>query len=212
MIALLGLLLFSCSLSSPKPCFELNAESLRQMDKILAGEDVLVSNCTDGALAYSWDFGDGQTSTVESPHHVWEAPGDYTITLVAESEKKSKEKSMDITISESLYGTWTGHYIENSEKIPISFKLTQKADKIKGEFIYRGGQANGVVSSNSTIESDAILMNCSYVQIRIVRGEERTFTTLFTFEGTVNEPLTSMSGPKVFRDGQAYGAWVLNKQ
>jgi PKD repeat protein len=202
----------SCSLGGPKPCFEVSSETLRQMDKILAGEDVLLSNCTDGAIAYRWDFGDGQTSVGNSPHHTWERPGEYTITLEAESEKSIKSTSQDIVVEQSLYGTWVGHIQNGTDQIPISFKLSQKADKIKGEFIYGNGQNDGVVSSNSTIENDAILMKCSYVTVRNFRGEVRTFTMLFTFEGTINESMTTMSGDKVIVDDEVMGSWILNRQ
>ncbi len=32
---------------------------------------------------YSWDFGDGVTSTVASPSHIYSAIGDYQVTLTA---------------------------------------------------------------------------------------------------------------------------------
>jgi PKD repeat protein len=35
----------------------------------------------DETLAYSWDFGDGITSTLTSPNHSYEAAGSYTVTL-----------------------------------------------------------------------------------------------------------------------------------
>ena len=30
---------------------------------------------------YFWDFGDGNTSTLENPIHVYQSPGDYEVTL-----------------------------------------------------------------------------------------------------------------------------------
>ncbi|MBS1566674.1 MAG: PKD domain-containing protein, partial [Bacteroidetes bacterium] len=34
-----------------------------------------------GALSYSWDFGDGQTSAASNPTHNYTSPGNYTVTL-----------------------------------------------------------------------------------------------------------------------------------
>ena len=45
--------------------------------------DVDFSNESGNAVAYSWDFGDGTTSTEENPSHTYNEPGEYTITLVA---------------------------------------------------------------------------------------------------------------------------------
>jgi gliding motility-associated-like protein len=41
-------------------------------------------NCTD-LSAHSWDFGDGTTSDLENPSHVYTAPGTYTVTLIEEN-------------------------------------------------------------------------------------------------------------------------------
>ena len=38
------------------------------------------SNCT-GATVYSWDFGDGGTSSLQNPEHVYETAGNYSWTL-----------------------------------------------------------------------------------------------------------------------------------
>ena len=35
-------------------------------------------------LDYSWSFGDGDTSTLRSPKHIWDAPGSYTVNLTVE--------------------------------------------------------------------------------------------------------------------------------
>ena len=42
------------------------------------------NNSTTG-LEYSWDFGDGTTSTISNPIHVYEIPGDFEVTLVVTS-------------------------------------------------------------------------------------------------------------------------------
>ena len=40
------------------------------------------STDSDGTVTgWSWDFGDGQTSTVQNPQHTYVAAGDYTVTL-----------------------------------------------------------------------------------------------------------------------------------
>jgi len=47
------------------------------------GLTVAFTNATVGADEYLWDFGDGVTSTEESPAHVYAASGMYTVTLMA---------------------------------------------------------------------------------------------------------------------------------
>lgn len=54
--------------------FEINEENPRE---------VTFNNFSQNATSYSWEFGDGQTSTEESPTHVYDEFGNYTVTLTA---------------------------------------------------------------------------------------------------------------------------------
>ena len=51
------------------------------------GEETIFTNTTSGgvppASSYLWDFGDGVTSTLEHPTHLYGADGSYTVTLEA---------------------------------------------------------------------------------------------------------------------------------
>jgi PKD repeat protein len=45
------------------------------------------SSDPDGYVAeWSWNFGDGSTSSESSPAHTYAAPGQYTVTLVVTDE------------------------------------------------------------------------------------------------------------------------------
>lgn len=46
-------------------------------------EPVTFTNASTGASTYEWDFGDGNSSTDESPSHVYAAPGQYEVTMKA---------------------------------------------------------------------------------------------------------------------------------
>lgn len=60
------------------------------------------ANQSNGGLAYKWDFGDGATSTLESPSHTYTAAGIYSVKLVVEGclagTQDSLVKSNYITI------------------------------------------------------------------------------------------------------------------
>jgi PKD repeat protein len=55
----------------------------------------------DGSVvAWEWDFGDGNYSTVQNPTHTYAVDGMYTVTLkVTDNESESDEKSADVVVS-----------------------------------------------------------------------------------------------------------------
>jgi PKD repeat protein len=50
---------------------------------LTAGESVFFTDTSAGTpLTWDWDFGDGGTSTLANPEHLYAVPGTYTVTLV----------------------------------------------------------------------------------------------------------------------------------
>jgi PKD repeat protein len=46
----------------------------------------ICSDTSTGATSWSWNFGDGGTSTAQNPTHIYNAPGTYTIQLTANGQ------------------------------------------------------------------------------------------------------------------------------
>lgn len=66
------------------------------------GFTVTFTNQTKGATSYKWDFGDGGTSTDESPSHTYPSKGKFVPTLYAtSSDGVTKEASTVIFISKA---------------------------------------------------------------------------------------------------------------
>lgn len=62
--------------NAPTACFEVPNE-------ILAGTPTSFnSSCSENAISFSWDFGDGTTSTETHPGHTYAAGGSYTVSLM----------------------------------------------------------------------------------------------------------------------------------
>lgn len=98
--------LASCS-KQPVASFTANETSIKE------GETITFINTSAEALTYLWEFGDGITSTEESPSHIYSTKGTYKATLTAYSkkEKKKSQQSLEILVSKSPYnfkGTITG--------------------------------------------------------------------------------------------------------
>lgn len=113
---LLVLLLYSCSKIEPldghgdpdgnpdpeslEACFTLSSES------IFVGETLEISNCSEGASSYSYDFGNGDTSSDASPEVAYSEGGTYTITLTVTNTDKDTEHTtalVNVIATESYY-------------------------------------------------------------------------------------------------------------
>ena len=53
---------------------------------IFAGVETCVYSNAAGAASYSWDFGDGQTSTLAKPCHTYSIAGTFTVTLTLDGD------------------------------------------------------------------------------------------------------------------------------
>ena len=53
----------------------------------IADKTVTFTNETSGAVSYRWDFGDGESSTEQSPVHTYPDKGKYVPTLYATTKE-----------------------------------------------------------------------------------------------------------------------------
>ena len=66
-------------------------------------------NSTGNPSSWSWDFGDGGTSTVQNPSHTYQKAGKYTVKLTVTNDQGSntETKTDYITVYEVTTGTFT---------------------------------------------------------------------------------------------------------
>ena len=66
----------------------------------------LASGGTNVITSYQWDFGDGHQSTAVNPVHMYNIPGDYTVTLECENSygMMDSETKVDFVMVDFLYG------------------------------------------------------------------------------------------------------------
>lgn len=70
-----------------------------QADNFCLGDTTtFLVNTTDPILNIAWDFGDGNSSTLEAPGHTYAAPGDYTVSVTVGTATETSTETKDITI------------------------------------------------------------------------------------------------------------------
>lgn len=97
----------------PVACFSYTPETA-----IKAGDEITFTNCSENATAYSWDFGDGNTSIEENPVHTYIQEGTYTVTLTSTGDGEENIITKDVII-EAVAG-----YIKVNGNIIITLKAS----------------------------------------------------------------------------------------
>ncbi|WP_299157859.1 PKD domain-containing protein [uncultured Eudoraea sp.] len=115
-------------------CFEMSKEIL------LVGENLQISNCSVGAIAYSYNLGNGETRTEENPTVVYGKPGDYTIALTVSNEAMETK-------------TFSQQILVNDAVVQDFFIFPEIADGFNGIPMETGvNQVNGLIYSIELLE------------------------------------------------------------
>ncbi len=69
-------------------------------DTVEINQPVLFLNCSEYALTYEWDFGDGGTSTALNPLHAYATEGVYQVKLTAHGVKETKDDTTQTIVVE----------------------------------------------------------------------------------------------------------------
>lgn len=90
-------LLFSCDKEQENKI--LNTDFTSDNNLIRLGDPIrLKSSSKDSTLLYYWEFGDGTTSMLKNPEHVYRATGTYEITLQVGDKKGNWQTSEKQTV------------------------------------------------------------------------------------------------------------------
>jgi PKD repeat protein len=85
----------------------------------ISGQTVIFTNISQNAIAYSWNFGDGNTSTLTNPVHTYFYGGGYNITLIA-TNSCGQSDTIHETVSVNCVKPLSG-FADNSAGNLVSF-------------------------------------------------------------------------------------------
>ena len=109
--------------------------------------------------SYQWNFGDGQTSTQQSPSHTYANAGNYNVTLNVSCGNCTSSKTQSVTVYEAPVAN-----AGNDQNVTYggTATLTGSGGNI-GNFTYRWEPANMVVNPNAaTTQTVALTSNQTY--------------------------------------------------
>jgi len=137
-------------LASPAAVFTAN---------VTEGNSPLAVQFTDESVgnvtAWSWDFGDGNTSTVQSPSHTYKAAGNYTVTLNASNAYEfSVRTEVDyITVLAPPTAAFTANVTEGNVPLAVQFTDTSTGNVTAWSWDFGDGNTSTVQNPTHTYEA-----------------------------------------------------------
>lgn len=157
---LLYILLLLCAATSCKKD-DNNPAPLVVYTIAVDGNQVTFTNTTTGATSWKWDFGDGTSSTEQSPVHVYQGKGKYVPTLYATSAAGvTAEGSTVIRISKTSPVKLTDNSLSDWDTISQNMITAGPAGgvfkKLKldydGQNVYFYGEMTGKLSDGAIFD------------------------------------------------------------
>ncbi len=118
------------------------------------GNVISLTNATTGATSYSWDFGDGNTSTDMNPTHTYMMDGTYTVTLTATNECGDVTTTETVVITTSPTVAFTSDIFEGCVPMTVNF-----SDQSSGTIDSWLWEIPGATPSTSTDQNPSFLFD-----------------------------------------------------
>jgi hypothetical protein len=148
-----------------------NETAIAHFSLNLTANSIATQNKSWRSTSYSWDFGDGITSTATSPSHTFSSTGNFTVQLIAQNECGSDTASMQVTVTQlGIEELNTAIQLHNNGNNTYEFYSPVKIDAIE---VYNalGQQMNAVIQANNTLDLSLVAKGVYYIRFTSFSGQ-----------------------------------------
>ena len=154
------------------------------------------TDTSDGhPTTWSWDFGDGTTSTLQSPTHVYEAPGTYAVTLTSSNTSGSDSTTASVTLVAAPLASFTTSTVSGVAPLAVTFADTSSNDPTDWAWDFGDGTTSTLQSPAHTYDtpgsytvsltvSNAAGSDSESVTITVEADPPETFIEIEYIDGT----------------------------
>lgn len=129
----------------------LQAAPTAAFDYTIQDNSVLFNNTSSDADTYFWDFGDGQTSEVENPDHVFSQYGNYIVTLNAINDCDTVTFSQMINLLNEPTANFSANPAQGCQPLTVTFDNTSSPNATSFTWLFPGGTPAFSTQKNPTI-------------------------------------------------------------
>jgi hypothetical protein len=148
-----------------------NETAIARFSLNLTTNSIATQNESWRSTSYSWDFGDGTTSTATSPSHTFSSTGNFIVQLIAQNECGSDTASMQVAVTQlGIEELNTAIQLHNNGNNTYEFYSPVKIDAIE---VYNalGQQMNAVIQANNTLDLSMVAKGVYYIRFTSVSGQ-----------------------------------------
>jgi hypothetical protein len=148
-----------------------NETAIAHFSLNLTANSIATQNKSWRSTSYSWDFGDGITSTATSPSHTFSSTGNFTVQLIAQNECGSDTASMQVAVTQlGVEELNTAIQLHNNGNNTYEFYSPVKIDAIE---VYNalGQQMNAVIQANNTLDLSLVAKGVYYIRFTSFSGQ-----------------------------------------
>jgi hypothetical protein len=148
-----------------------NETALARFLVSLTANSITTQNESWRSTSYSWDFGDGTTSTATSPSHTFSSTGNFIVQLIAQNECGSDTASMQISVTQlGVEELNTAIQLHNNGNNTYEYYSPVKIDAVE---VYNalGQQMNAVTLANNTLDLSMVAKGVYYIRFTSVSGQ-----------------------------------------
>lgn len=117
----------------------------------VTGATATFTNTSANATSYNWAFGDGQTSTTQSPSHTYGNDGTYTVTLTATNICGTNTFTQTVVIVTPPTAAFTATPTSGCSPLTVQFTSNSSANAVSFNWSFPGGNPTSSNAQNPTV-------------------------------------------------------------
>jgi len=165
------------------------------------------TNSSTNAISYEWDFGDGNTSTEESPTHVYDVHNIYTVTLIATSEANlSTSLSQTIDIQAPVTADFT-YMVDGADYRTYHF-MDASIDAVMLLWEFGDGYQFTGMDPTHTYQEDGIY-DVTLTAYSVTGATHQATEQLVVADGFIVQVLNGTFDEYTFNTGDNADAWDM---